>query len=55
SNLSQVDKDCVIDSTPLDRLGKPEDIANAIFFLANDESSFITGEVLKVTGGVVRF
>lgn len=55
SNLSKVDRDCVIDATPLDRLGTPQDIANAIYFLASDESSFITGEVLEVTGGASRF
>ncbi len=55
SNLSVIDKDCILDSTPLDRLGTPEDVANAIYFLASDESSFITGEVLSVTGGVERF
>lgn len=55
NNLSSVDKDCIKDSTPLDRLGTPQDIANAVYFLASDESSFITGEVLEVTGGVVRF
>lgn len=55
SNLSKQDKECVIDSTPLDRLGAPEDVANAIYFLASEESSFITGEVLEVTGGVSRF
>lgn len=55
SNLTKLDKECIIDSTPLDRLGTVDDIANAIYFLASDESSFITGEVLKVTGGVVRF
>ena len=55
ANLSKVDKECVIDSTPLDRLGTPEDVAKAIYFLASDESSFVTGEVLSVTGGVVRF
>lgn len=54
-NLSKADKDCIIDSTPLDRLGQPEDIANSIFFLASSESSFITGEILEVTGGVLRF
>ena len=54
-NLSSVDKECIKDSTPLDRIGNPEDIANAVYFLASDESSFITGEVLEVTGGVVRF
>lgn len=55
SNLSKVDKACVIDSTPLERLGTPEDIANAIYFLASAESSYITGEVLQVSGGVVRY
>ena len=55
SNLSSVDKECIKDSTPLDRIGNPEDIAKAVYFLATDESSFITGEVLEVTGGVVRF
>ena len=55
NNLSKIDKQCVIDATPLERLGTPQDIANAIYFLASDESSFITGEVLSVTGGVVRF
>ena len=39
--------------TPLGRLGEPRDIANAYFFLASDEASFITGEVLRVDGGIV--
>ena len=55
SNLSAVDKQCVVDSTPLDRLGTPADVADAIYFLASDDSKFITGEVLSVTGGVVRY
>ena len=53
--LSEDDKQTIISSTPLERLGKPEDIANTIFFLASDESKFITGETISVTGGVVRF
>ncbi len=40
--------------TPLRRLGQPEDIANAYLFLASDESSFITGQVLAVNGGLMR-
>lgn len=55
SNLSSLDKECIVDATPLERLGTPQDVANAIYFLASDESSFITGEVLSVTGGVERF
>ena len=40
--------------TPLERLGRPEDVANSIFFFATDESSFITGETLLISGGVVK-
>jgi 3-oxoacyl-[acyl-carrier protein] reductase len=43
----------IIDSIPLGRLGKPEDVANAVVFLASDEASFITGEILDVNGGAL--
>ncbi len=39
-------------STPLGRLGEPEDVAGAVRFLCSDEASFITGEVLLVDGGL---
>jgi 3-oxoacyl-[acyl-carrier protein] reductase len=39
--------------TPLRRLGDPRDIANAYLFLSSDEACFITGEVLRVDGGIV--
>lgn len=39
--------------TPLGRMGQPVDIANAYCFLASDESSFISGAVLRVDGGLV--
>jgi 3-oxoacyl-[acyl-carrier protein] reductase len=45
--------DSVRERTPLRRLGRPEDIANAYLFLASDESSFITGVTLSVDGGLV--
>ena len=37
---------------PLGRLGKPEDIANTAVFLASDSAAYITGEVIKVDGGL---
>jgi len=39
--------------TPLGRMGKPEDIANAYLWLASDAASFVTGVVLSVDGGIV--
>jgi 3-oxoacyl-[acyl-carrier protein] reductase len=39
--------------TPLGRMGTAEDITNSVEFLASDKSSFITGQVLKVDGGLV--
>ncbi|MBA5763519.1 beta-ketoacyl-ACP reductase [Vibrio sp. 404] len=41
------------EKTPLGRMGTPDDIANGVEFLASDKSSFITGQVLKVDGGLV--
>lgn len=41
------------DKTPLGRLGKPEDIANAYCFLASEEAAFINGTTLSVDGGAV--
>lgn len=41
------------DHTPIGRLGRPDDVANAYLWLASDAASFITGTVLSVDGGVV--
>jgi 3-oxoacyl-[acyl-carrier protein] reductase len=44
--------DAMLQNTPLGRLGDPEDVAGAVRFLCSDESSFITGAVLLVDGGL---
>lgn len=41
------------EETPLSKLGTPEDVAEAVLFLASDKASFITGQVLGVNGGFV--
>ena len=51
--LSDEDKATLVDETPLMRLGEPRDIAEAALFLAGDGASFITGEVLNISGGFV--
>ena len=53
AELDDEARDSLIDSTPLCRLGTPEDVAEAIFFLADDSSSFITGQVIGVNGGFI--
>src|ERR1700719_193022 len=44
-------KATLVTTVPMDRLGLPEEVANAIVFIASDEASFITGHVLNVDGG----
>jgi 3-oxoacyl-[acyl-carrier protein] reductase len=41
----------IIDAIPLKRLGTPEEVADAVLFLASDDANFITGEILDINGG----
>lgn len=45
--------DSMVEHTPIGRMGKPEDIANAYAWLASDQASFVTGTCLSVDGGIV--
>ena len=51
--LSDKVKDAIMSTIPLKRLGMPEDVANAVAFLASEEASYITGQVINVDGGMV--
>jgi 3-oxoacyl-[acyl-carrier protein] reductase len=50
--LSQELKDKMLANIPLKRMGKPEDVAGAVVFLASDAAAYITGHVLDVNGGI---
>jgi 3-oxoacyl-(acyl-carrier-protein) reductase len=52
SRLPEVTLAHVIGETPVGRLGKPEEVADAVVFLASPRSSYITGAVLDVNGGM---
>ena len=45
-------KELIISKIPSARLGEPEDIANAVLFLASDQSNYINGETIHVNGGM---
>lgn len=46
-------KEAMVKEIPLRRMGRPEDVANAVLFLVSDCSSYITGQVINVDGGMV--
>lgn len=46
-------KDAIMVTIPLKRLGMPQDVANAVAFLASEEASYITGQVINVNGGML--
>lgn len=50
--LTDEQKKSILDVTPIGRMGKPEEIAAAVAFLASEEAAYITGQVLAVDGGM---
>jgi 3-oxoacyl-[acyl-carrier protein] reductase len=50
--LNDEQKKKLTEIIPLNRLGEPEDVANAVLFLCSEESSYITGQVISVNGGM---
>ena len=53
SGLSEELKQTALKNIPLGRIGTPEDVANAVAFLASEEAAYITGHVLNVNGGML--
>lgn len=54
-NLTPEDLRMLADETPLERIGRPEEIARTIYFLASEQSGFITGQVISPNGGFVIY
>ena len=52
SFLDDQNKENIIEQLSIKRIGKPEDISNVVSFLCNDESEYITGQVIPVDGGL---
>ena len=51
-NLSDQQKEMILNAIPMNRYASPDDIANAVSFLASDNASYITGQTLYVDGGL---
>ena len=53
SSFSSEDIAALIDETPVSRIGMPADVARAALFMASEDSSFITGEIMNLSGGFI--
>ncbi len=51
NNLNEEFKEFFLKHTPINRMGKPEEIAGAVVYFASDESAYTTGQILQVSGG----
>jgi len=51
--LQDTVKDNIKKQIPVSKMGKAEDVANAVYFLASEDSAYITGQVIHVDGGML--
>lgn len=51
--LCKEDEDCLMEEIPMGRYGKPEEIAELLYFLASDKAEYITGQIISPNGGMV--
>ena len=52
-NLNEDQKKIILSRIPMMRFGKPEDVANLVYFLSSDDSSYITGQNFHINGGML--
>ena len=50
--LAESQRERLAEAIPLERLGRPEDVASAVVYLASDEAGWVTGATLHVNGGM---
>ena len=53
--LEESQKNNILDKIPMKKFGIPDDVANLVYFLSSDKSSYITGQNFNVNGGMLMF